>query len=60
MKKIILSVFLAMLLFSCARYYGYMNSKLMNQLELGMTTTQVTEILGNEYKISQKNRANAS
>ncbi|ALJ05327.1 hypothetical protein APS56_09405 [Pseudalgibacter alginicilyticus] len=30
-----------------------MNSTLMNQLKLGMTTEQVTEILGNSYTISQ-------
>lgn len=54
MKKIVISIFLIMFLFSCgSKYYGYMDSKLMNQLKLGMTTEQVTEILGNTYKISQ-------
>lgn len=54
MKKIVINIFLVVFLVSCgSKYYGYMNSKLMNQLKLGMTTEQVTEILGNAYKISQ-------
>ncbi len=54
MKKILFYLIISWTVISCsAKFYGRMESNNMNQLKLGMTVQQVTEILGNQYKISK-------
>lgn len=58
MKKsnvFILSAFVVLILSSCATFrVALMTSSSMNQLELGMSKEQVTEILGRNYSIAEK------
>lgn len=54
MKNLLFLFIISISVISCgAKYYGWMNSDNMNQLKLGMTVQQVTDILGNTYKISK-------
>lgn len=54
MKKLLFYFIISLSIISCgAKYYGQMNSDNMNKLKLGMTIQQVTDILGDTYKISK-------
>ena len=54
-KNCILLAFLILLLHSCAfMQVAHMTSSNMNELKLGMSREQVTQILGSDYKIAEK------
>lgn len=54
-KICILFVFLILVLDSCASFQVVnMTSSNMNQLELGMSKEEVTQILGRDYTIAEK------
>jgi len=52
--KTLLLMLLTIGLFTACSSVVVMNSSRMEQLELGMSKKQVTDILGNEYTISEK------
>lgn len=52
-RKILLSVFLLPVLTACFTM-SRMTSSYMNQIELGMSKGQVTQILGAEYTVAEK------
>lgn len=61
MKQLFLALFFVLMLASCSPHmFNLVNSKNMNQLELGMSRQQLIEIMGKYYSISEKKMENAN